>query len=136
MGATLALNSLTDDIPHIVNRFTDNRGIDCCIETAGSPLTCALAVKLVRTGGSIALVGIPHELVPMDLFTVVDKEIRLQGVFRYANQYPDAISVLAGGMVDFTQLLTNIFPLIEIESAFQTSLGQKSTSIKTVITDQ
>jgi L-iditol 2-dehydrogenase len=134
IGASHVFDSSEKDPVEVINSLTNNRGVDCCIETAGNTITHNLTVPLTRKGGNIALVGIPREPeAPMNVFDIIDKELTIRGVFRYANTYKTAVDILACGIVDFESLITQRFPLSETGRALETTLSEKNTSIKNVI---
>lgn len=125
------------DAAQIVEHCTDGEGFDCVIETSGAPAADYMSVDLVRKGGRISLVGIPKdEAVMFHIFDIIDKEVTLKGVFRYANSYPMAIQILAAGVIDFEAVITKQFALEDTAKAMEYALTQKSSSIKTVIVNK
>lgn len=118
----------------IVNVCTGGEGFDCVIETSGAPAADYMSVDLVRKGGRISLVGIPkEEAVPFHIFDIIDKEVTLKGVFRYANSYPLAIRILESKVLDFQKVITRTFPLEKTKAAMEFALQNKGDAIKTVI---
>lgn len=118
----------------IVERFTGGEGFDCVIETSGAPVADYMSVDLVRKGGRISLVGIPKdEAVQFHIFDIIDKEVTLKGVFRYANSYPLAIQILDSRVIDFDAVITKRFELEETAEAMDFALNHKMESVKTVI---
>ena len=118
----------------VVQRFTDGAGFDCCIETAGSPVTHEMSISLMKKGGIIALVGIPAQShVSINVSDIIDKELTVRGVFRYANSYKTAVQMLNSGVIDFKSLITKRFPLKETQAALQFALEEKNHSMKTII---
>lgn len=118
----------------ILEQYTNGEGFDCLIETSGAPACDYSAVDLVRKGGCISLVGIPkEEAVPFDIFDIIDKEITLHGIFRYANSYPTAIEILHSGVADFEAMITNKFTLEQTGDALDFALNHKQTAIKTIV---
>lgn len=128
------VNSKMMTTQEIIDTYTDGEGFDCLIETSGAPICDYAAVDLVRKGGVISLVGIPkEEAVPFDIFDIIDKEVTLKGVFRYANSYPTAIDILNSGVISFEDMITNRFELSQTGEALHFALTNKTTAIKTVI---
>ena len=52
-----------------------------------------------------------------------------RGVFRYANCYPDAISMIASGKMNVRSLITHRFPLKESNKAFETAKNFAKDSV-------
>ena len=122
------------DAAQIVAEYTEGEGFDCVIETSGAPAADYMSVDLVRKGGRVSLVGIPkEEAVPFHIFDIIDKEVTLNGVFRYANSYPLAVKILESRVIDFDAVITRCFALKDTAEAMEYALTQKSQSIKTVI---
>lgn len=118
----------------IWERFTNGNGYDCCIETAGSSITHGITTSLVKKGGMIALVGIPvSSHVSLSVADIIDKELTLRGVFRYANSYKTAVELLSSGILDFNSLITKTFPLEQTSEALQYALEEKSQGMKTIV---
>lgn len=57
-------------------------------------------------------------------------EIEVKFQYRYANQYPKAIRLVANGLVDLRSLVTHRFPLEKAVEAFHTAVDPKSGAIK------
>ena len=133
-GAKHIINSSKNNIMEEINKLTDNIGVDCCIETAGSSITHKQTVQVTRAGGIISLVGITKEMeVPISTFDIIDKEITIKGVFRYTNTYKTAIEILNSGIIDFNQMITAKYPLDMVKDALECSLNNKETMVKTIV---
>lgn len=133
LGA-LPLDASQADVPSAVRDLTDGRGADVVIETAGTVATVQQAMAAVRTGGVVVLVGMP----PVDeavlaIMDVMVREYDLRAVFRYANCYPPALSLIASGRVNLAALRTHEFPLERTEEAIHTTLHRKHEAIKVLV---
>ena len=66
---------------------------------------------------------------------MMDKEIDLVGVFRYANQYQKALDLLSSKRIDVTPLVTHKFQftLDQVEKAFLTAEKGEGGAIKVTI---
>lgn len=73
--------------------------------------------------------GKPEVTLPMTLVTV--KEMDIRGIFRYANCYPVALSLVACGRVDVRPLITHRFTLHQVEDAFHAA--KDGVAIKVMI---
>ena len=108
--------------------------MDRSMETAGSPHTTAMAIKTVKRGGTVGLVGVVHQpTVEIDVVRIVRSGIRVQGVFRYANIYPVAVELVRAGKVDLDPFVTHTFPLEEIQEALEFVESSKDQVIKAVM---
>ena len=133
LGA-VALDAREGDLPARIRGATEGRGADVVIETAGTVPTIRQAMQMVRTGGVVVLVGLPPEdeaLLPfMDM---VMREYDLRSVFRYANCYLPALSLIAAGRINLAALRTHQFPLDRTEEAMKTTIKLKAEAIKVLV---
>lgn len=134
MGFTAALDPAEDDVGERLAKLTGGAGITLVVETSGNARAIADTVRQVNRGGRIVFVGLPAtDAVPMDMGALVDAELDVYGVFRYANTYPAAIQALQRAAVDLEKVVTHRFPLADIREAVETARTQKDTSIKVMI---
>ncbi len=97
----------------------DRSGLDIIFDCCGMQEAMDQAVELVKPGGKIMIVGIPefdNWVFPADL--IRRKEICFQNVRRQNDRLRKAISLIADGRVEPTQLVTHRFPFVESPSAF------------------
>ena len=62
-------------------------------------------------------------------------EIDVKFQYRYANQYPKAIRLVAGGLINLKPLVTHRFKLEEAVQAFHVASDPKQGAIKVQILD-
>jgi D-xylulose reductase len=68
--------------------------------------------------------------VPFDVIRALSKEIRIETVFRYANVYDKAISLISSGRVDLKPLLSGTFPFGQGVQAFERAAEGRPSDIK------
>jgi L-iditol 2-dehydrogenase len=109
-------------------------GADVVIETAGTAGTVRQAMAAVRTGGVVVLVGtLPDDEVTLPVMDMILREYDVRTVFRYANCYPPALSLIAAGQIQLAPLRTHEFPLEKAEEAILTSIRDKAGSLKVMV---
>jgi L-iditol 2-dehydrogenase len=109
-------------------------GVDVAFETAGAVRTTRNALAATRPGGVAALVGLPPDpMVEIDLVAAVGREVDIRGQFRYANRYPAALALTAGGRIDVASLVTHHFPLAEAQAALRFADEHKRESLKVMV---
>ncbi len=134
MGANFTINAKEEDVKAQVEELTQGRGVDVVFETAGSVSTSQLTVEVTKKGGRVVLIGLPSQThFDFELLKVVDKELDVLGVFRYANVYPGCVDLLNAGKVDLQSLITHRFPLEKTQEALQFAHEHKEESIKVVV---
>lgn len=93
--------------------IADVSDADHAFEVVGHAQTVAAAVRSVRKGGSVTLVGNLSPEVPLPLQAVVSREITLYGSCASSGEYPEAIRLMATGAVDVAPLISAVAPLEE-----------------------
>lgn len=127
VGASLAINSLKEDVLSAVEVATDGEFPHVVIETAGAPVAQQMAIKASTKHGRIAFVGISHR----DLFLqketvdqILRKELTIIGSWNsYSSPFPgfewrDAIVSFAAGEIKTKPIITHRFPLEEALRVF------------------
>jgi len=134
LGA-LAVDVGSEDIAALVMERTDGAGVDALFDTSGVRSVIEAAPDLMRRGGAIAVVGLPaDDSVTYRMLKIVDKELSLHGVFRYANTYPAAVALVASGQYRVDSVVTHRFPIDDVVLAFDTALNAKDHAIKVMVT--
>lgn len=95
------------------------RAPEAVIECAGHVDAPGLAVELIAPEGTIALVGMLEEPVPISQLNVMLKEAVLRGSFAYRpSDFDEAIEMLASGRVPVGELVTSRHPLEDTAACF------------------
>lgn len=134
LGATAVMNPLQDNISEQISLLTGGEGIDVIIESSGNSQAIADTIRFVNRGGRIVYIGLPTaKQIPMDMNLLIDSELDVFGVFRYANTYPAAIQALKNSDIVLRQTITHKFALSDIQEAVAVASTHKETSIKVMI---
>jgi len=78
-----AVNIDTEDLEEKVLEVTKGVGADIVFETAGQPSAVLQSLKVVRRGGKVGLLGIPHALTEINTASLVLGEIDVIGIRAY-----------------------------------------------------
>ncbi|WP_106182071.1 NAD(P)-dependent alcohol dehydrogenase [Prauserella shujinwangii] len=108
---------------------------DVLLECSGVPSAASEAIRRVGRAGRVVLVGMGGDEIPLPLAHVQGFEIEVTATFRYANTWPTAIDLAAGGEVDLDRLVTHRFGLDEVEQAL-TIGARDDTVVKAVVLPQ
>lgn len=134
LGATDVINAAEKDTVEEVLNMTNGMGADLVIETAGTEITTRQAIHFVKKGATIVLVGYsPSGEMTLPIGLALDKEITFKTVFRYRHIYPAAIEAVASGKVNLKGIVTDVFPLEDIQNAMDKSVKNKADIVKSVI---
>ncbi len=134
LGATATLDAAEVDVEGAVMEMTGGRGVDVVFECAGAVPTIQMAMRIARNGGRVQLVGMPAEMeAPVPLYELINRELDVSGLFRYAGCYGPAIELVSSGRVDVASLITHHFPLEETPEAMEFAYSAKDEAIKVVV---
>jgi L-iditol 2-dehydrogenase len=134
LGATHLINILEQDVDEEIKRITKRLGVDVAFETAGNPIALQSALRSVRRGGKLAIVGLPpQDEIGVNVPLIADNEIDIYGIFRYANTYPQGIKFLASGNFDVKFLITDRYSLDQTKDAMEQARTNKKESLKVVV---
>ncbi len=131
LGADATLRVGEEPLERAAGRLSRREGVDCVIETAGTPEAVSHALALVRPGGRVVLTGLPHEPTPVQFFSVVRREITITGSMIYQDEFPEAMRLVGAGTVRTRPLITHRFGLDEIDRAF--AVHAEPASIKVAV---
>lgn len=90
------------------------------LECTGVASVSQAGIGALDRGGTAVLVGMGADAdLPVPVATLQERELTLTGTFRYANTWPSAIALVAGGRIDLDRLVTAHFALDAAEDALQ-----------------
>ena len=118
IGATDVLNPTRVDVPQSVTEMTGGRGADLAFECVGYTDPVNTAIRSVRKGGMVTLVGNLAPQIDVPLQYVVTRQIRLQGSCASCGEYPQCIDLMARGIIQVAPLISAVAPLAEGASWF------------------
>ena len=124
------VNIRTTPAAQAIAEATDGWGADVVFECSGAAPAILGLPALARPGGAVVLVGMPVDPVPVDIVGLQAKELRIETVFRYANVYDRAISLIAAGKVDLSPLISATIPFADSIAAFDRAVEARDTDVK------
>ena len=138
-GATHAIDPAADDAPRAVRDLTEGRGVDCALVAAGSTAAVELALRLVRRGGTIVIVGMPPSgaMAEIEPAAIAHDGIRILGSKLGSTRpaidiprYSPASTSTAG--CDWTSSISSRSPLAAINDALGSAA--RGEALRAVIT--
>jgi L-iditol 2-dehydrogenase len=132
LGAGVTIDPTRESLRDRVMELTKGRGADLVCEAVGKPELVAEALALTKPAGALQLVGVNPKgtRLPLDLWDVHFREIRIGGAFGRGTAFRRALGVMP--TLGVRRLVTARFPLDKIEDAFAHAAA--GHGIKTVIT--
>jgi 2-desacetyl-2-hydroxyethyl bacteriochlorophyllide A dehydrogenase len=127
------LDPRTTDIPALVQSETGQAGADVVFEVSGAPAGAELMTKLPGVRGRVVMVAVFPKPVPVDLHKFFWREMRLIGTRVYeAQDFDEAIALLASTQIPFAKLITGVYPLDALEHG-QLQMEQGADVMKILI---
>jgi (R,R)-butanediol dehydrogenase/meso-butanediol dehydrogenase/diacetyl reductase len=111
LGAGTALDPGAGDPGRALADLTGGQRADLVFECVGNPAAFATALKAAGKGGRVVLVGLLPEAVPLNALQLLAHEKELIGSSAYVDEFPEAIDLLARGLVRVDRLVTARIPL-------------------------
>lgn len=133
LGADKCFSPQDGDVVEEVMKRTGGRGADVAMEAVGFSPTVEMAVKMVRKGGSLGLVGNLSPTVELPLQAVVTRELSLYGSCASRGEYPACLDLIAGGMIQVDPLVSGMASLEEAPQWFARLHSGKENLMKVVV---
>jgi L-iditol 2-dehydrogenase len=124
-GADEVLDPADEAYAERLSGFTAGQGVDVAFEIAGTDPAITAAMEVVRPGGRVVLGGIPSaETSAFPASVARRKGLTIALVRRMKEVYPRAMALVGAGLVDVRGLVSDRFPLTEVDDAFRTALAR------------
>ncbi|HYG23764.1 MAG TPA: galactitol-1-phosphate 5-dehydrogenase [Verrucomicrobiae bacterium] len=133
MGATHVIHSAHGDALEQILALTHNAGAALAFEAVGISPTVDLAVRCVRKGGQVTLVGNLASKVEFPLQWAVTRELTLYGSCASAGEYPACLDLIATGALQPAPLLSASAPLSEGASWFERLYRKEPGLLKVIL---
>ncbi len=137
VGADVVIDVTEEDPIAAVMRETDGLGADVVIECSGAKIAAEQAFQMPKRGGRISLIGDPHEPASIDLRKFVLDDFRAAGVRGEGmGDCKRSLALFSAGKIQAKPLITHMYSLEDINTAFETYLGRIDGAIKVIIHPQ
>lgn len=133
IGAEYLINPEKENVEEKVKE-TNELLLDVVFEASGEQEAVTNAVKILKPGGKLVLVGIPPEaqyIFNMDLMR--RKELTIINVRRQNHCVEEAIELVVSGKIDIEKMVSHHFSLEETPKAFEIVEAYKDGAIKAMI---
>jgi L-iditol 2-dehydrogenase len=133
LGATRTVNAREQDVPAAVRAVTGGKGGDVSFEVVGHSDTVSSAIRSLRKGGTVVLVGNLSPKVELPLQEVVSREISVLGSCASNGEIPECIDLLTRGAVDVDPIISLKASLDEGPELFARLHSGDGTLMKVII---
>lgn len=133
-GADLVVNVRDDDAVAQVRAASAGHGVDVVLECSGAGPAVDDALRMVKRGGRVVLVGFFNGPVTCDLNHAVMNGVTIHTVRgEGAGSVARAVSLASQGRIDTDSLVTHRFPLDAVSEAFDTYAERRGDAIKVML---
>ncbi len=133
LGASEACDARQEGLAQHLREICGGDGADASFEVVGAAAPLDLAIRSVRRGGQVILVGNLQPETPFPLQEVVTRQITLKGSCSCAGEYPEAVRRIRDGSIRVEPLLSAVAPLAEGEGWFHRLYDNKEGLMKVVL---
>ncbi|CAK9779468.1 putative L-arabinitol 4-dehydrogenase [Cutaneotrichosporon oleaginosum] len=136
-GVKTILIAKGESAEEAAKRITAEAGMPlrAALECTGVESSIRAAIYSVQFGGKVFVIGVGPSEQSYPFGYCSANEIDLQFQYRYANQYPKAIRLISGGLINVKPLVTHRFALKDAVDAFQVAADPSQGAIKVQIQD-
>ena len=125
MGASRAVDVSREDSTGAILGATSGRGVAIAFEVAGQQTTLDATLACLRKGGEAMLVGLMGKA-QVDIFDIVNRELRLTASVGYRDVFPTLIAWTARGFINPAAIVTRQVSLGQaVPQGFDALLGDK-----------
>lgn len=121
LGADFAYNPKHADVIAEILKETDGMGVDVVCEMSGSPIAFNQALKYLKKGGRMSVLGLPDAPFAIDVANdIVFKGITIHGITgrRMMRTWQQGKELIDSGKLHLSDIVTHIFPFENYEEGF------------------
>lgn len=121
LGADVVINPLKEDPVARVLEETNGLGVDVVAEMSGNATAIRQALKYIKLGGRMSILGIPTTEVPIEFADVVFKGITIQGITgrRMYDTWFQVKGLLQSGNLNLEPIITHRLLMEDFEKGFE-----------------
>ncbi|EKD64747.1 MAG: Alcohol dehydrogenase GroES protein [uncultured bacterium] len=133
LGASDIVSARGEKAFKAVRKLTKDTGADCVLECVGTKESWKTAFKIVRKGGRIGWVGVPHDVAPINIGDVFGENVGIMGGRAPAASYIPKLlpHVLSGELSMSGDVFTKTIKLGDIQKGYEAM--DKRREIKVLI---
>ena len=112
------------DVVRFTNDWTGGTGVDVAFEVTGNPAAARLVTDVVRVWGTVSIVAIHAEPIPVNLYQMFARELVMHGSRLYAREdWEEAIRLAVSGGVPLAPLVSRTIRLEELQRGMEQALA-------------
>jgi len=141
LGADIIINSLERPPHEQIMEYTNGRGVDLAVESAGSPITSAQVFALPRKGGEVVFMGIPYANIHIERFffeKIVRNELKVYGSWNAISgpfpgkEWTSTVHYMSTGQIKVHPMISHRLSLQEGPEAFRKIVNREIDAVKVI----
>ncbi|MEA5014893.1 MAG: zinc-dependent alcohol dehydrogenase family protein [Candidatus Limiplasma sp.] len=134
LGCHHLIDPVQEDFLALLNQYTGGQGADVVLECAGAPKASLQAVQGAAKGATILLFSVPapQAALQLSLYDVFKKELVIKGSFVNPDTFSRAIALLESQQIVTKPLITDRYPVEELEAAIAMQTSDESIKVMVV----
>jgi threonine dehydrogenase-like Zn-dependent dehydrogenase len=119
-GATDIIAVRGEEAVKQIKEMTDDLGVDCALECVGNPDAWEIAFGVVRMGGNIGFVGVPHDVPDIPVSKLFSTNVGIKGSGASARHHiPELMPDVLSGKLDVSDIFTKTVNLDDIAEGYK-----------------
>jgi len=136
LGADATINVAREDVLEALKRLCP-QGVDVAMECVGSEASYRACERSVRGDGIVSIFGSILEPVVVDFMYWESHSLNVHAMREQPHQTPslmvEAVALLASGAVKLGPLLTHVYPLDQVQEAFEFVIANRDDVLKIAV---
>jgi len=129
-GATDIISARSDKAIRQVKALTNDLGVDCGLECVGTADAWNTTLGMVRIGGNVGFVGVPHDVPDISVSKLFNNGIGVKGSGASAGHYiPELMQDVLSGKLDVSDIFTKTIPLSDIAEGYRDMNERKEIKV-------
>ena len=131
VGADAAIDPIHEDVPGRIKEICGRDGADVVIECVGKPFAVEQAFSAAGFAATILLFSVPgvDATVPLPLFDVYKKELRIVGSMINPDTHQRAVNLINSGRLELGKLITHVYDLEHMDEAIHMQMSAESIKV-------
>lgn len=131
VGADAAIDPIHENVPERIKEICGRDGADVVIECVGKPFAVEQAFSAAGFAATILLFSVPgvDATVPLPLFDVYKKELRIVGSMINPDTHQRAVNLINNKRLELKKLITHTYDLEHMDEAIHMQMSAESIKV-------
>lgn len=129
----VSVNTKKINLVDYIMKETGGLGADISFEASGSTKVFPDILSCTRRGGTLVLVGMSNDPVPLNVPLLQVRGLKIETLFRYTNTFERAVAYIESGKIDVKPLISKTFSFDDSIEAYEYAAAGHPEVIKVMI---